>query len=177
MKFNTMKAAVLAGLLAMVSVTAYAGDNFVEVGADAMFYDDFSEATNLDTNVALNARWGTLGETGLYAWGSYEQPDVKFDGYKVSKVKTWGVGGGLRVPFESGVYVFTELGYYFPGSGKGVDVNYNGDLGGAIGVGYDISSNWTVNTKYRILKIDAKNGENTVKADMSAMTIGLSYRF
>lgn len=177
MKFNKFKGAVLAGLLMLASITAYAADDFVEIGADAMFYNEFSNATSLDTNVGLNVRWGTLGNTGLYAWGSYEQPKVRFDGYKVSKVKTWGIGGGLRVPFESGVYVFTELGYYFPGSGKGVDVNYDGDLGGAIGVGYDINPNWTVNTKYRMLKIDAKNGENTIRADMSAMTVGLSYRF
>jgi opacity protein-like surface antigen len=176
MKFNTMKAAVLAGLLAMVSVTAYAGDNFVEVGADAMFYNDFSTVTDLDTNVALNARWGTLGETGLYVWGSYEQPKVKFNGIHVSKVKTWGLGGGLRVPFDNGFYAFTELGYYFPSSGKGVDVNYDGNLGGALGLGYDITDNFTVNTKYRLLKIDAK-AEGTEVADMSAMTIGLSYRF
>jgi opacity protein-like surface antigen len=173
MKFKAM----IATLFMVASATAYAGDNFVEVGADAMFYNDFGTSTDLNTNVALNARWGTLGETGLYAWGSYEQPDVKFDGYKVSKVKTWGLGGGLRVPFENGVYAFTELGYYFPSSGKGVDVNYNGDLGGAFGLGYDITENFTVNTKYRILKIKAKNEGNTNVADMSAMTIGLSYRF
>lgn len=174
-----MKKLMIAALLALGIIAAapvLAENNFIELGADAVFYDNFSRDADLDTNVALNARWGTLGNTGLYAWGSYEQPDVKFDGVKVSKVKTWGVGGGLRVPFENNFYAFTELGYYFPSAGKGVDVNYDGNVGGSIGVGYDITSNWTVSTKYRWLKIDAK-ADNTAVADMSAASIGVSYRF
>ena len=171
-----MKKLLMVLLLMFASTSLYAGDNFIEVGVDAMFYNDFGDATDLNTNLAFNARWGTLGETGLYAWGSYEQPDVKFNGIKVSKVKTWGLGGGLRVPFDNGVYAFTELGYYFPSDGKGVDVNYNGNLGGAFGLGYDITDNFTVNTKYRYLKIKAKT-DYTQVADMSAFTIGLSYRF
>ena len=171
-----MIAALLALGLTTAFTTVHAENNFIEVGADVLFYDDFGTATDLDTNVALDVRWGTLGSTGLYAWGSYEQPDVKFEGYKVSKVKTWGVGGGLRVPFDNGLYAFTELGYYFPGAGKGVDVNYDGNIGGSLGVGYDITENWTVNTKYRFLKIDAKTATTEV-ADMSAASIGVSYRF
>jgi len=161
----------------VMSVPSYA-DNFFEVGADVMFYDQFSTDTDLGNNVGVNARWGTLGNTGLYAWGSYEQPEVQYSGFDVSKVRTWGVGGGLRVPFDSGFYAFTELGYYFPSSNSGgVDVNYDGNLGGALGLGYDITDNWTVNTKYRFLKIDAEIEDYVAVADMSAIAIGLSYRF
>ena len=175
-----MKRLLIVLLLMLATTSLYAGDvdNFVEVGADVMFYDDFSTSTDLDTNVALNVRWGTLGDTGLYAWGSYEQPDVKFDGVNVSKVRTWGLGGGLRVPFDNGFYALAELGYYFPSSNSGgVDVDYDGNLGGALGLGYDITDQWTVNTKYRFLKIDADTVASTTVADMSAITIGLSYRF
>jgi opacity protein-like surface antigen len=174
-----MKKFIAVLLLMFATTSLYAGDvdNFVEVGADVMFYDDFSTSTDLDTNVALNVRWGTLGDTGLYAWGSYEQPDVQFNGVNVSKVKTWGVGGGLRIPFDNGFYAFTEIGYYFPNAGKGVDVNYHENFGGALGLGYDITDQWTVNTKYRFLKLDAERAVGTEVADMTAITIGLSYRF
>jgi len=181
MKFTKLKKTVLATALVMAATTATAADNFIEVGADAMLYNnDFKEETSLDSGWALNARWGTLGNTGLYAWGSYEQPDVKYSREQISRIKTWGVGGGLRVPFDNGVYVFTELGYYFPSDGKGIDINYDGDIGGSIGAGYDINDNWTVSAKYRILKLDAQNeaGANAVSnADMSAIAIGVNYRF
>jgi opacity protein-like surface antigen len=165
-------------LMLSIAAPAFAENDFLEVGADIMFYDEFVGATDLSNNIGVNARWGTLGNTGLYAWGSYEQPDVMYFGDDISRVRTWGLGGGLRVPFNDRIYAFTELGYYFPSSNSGgVDVDYSGDLGGAIGLGYDITNNFTVNTKYRILRIDAKSSGIRTVADMSAFALGLSYRF
>lgn len=172
-----MKKFMIAVLLMLASTTAMAVDNFVEVGADVAFYDATTSNTDLSNNFVLNARWGTLGDTGLYAWGSYEQPDVTFDNVKVSKVKTFGVGGGLRVPFDNGMYAFTELGYYMPSSGKGVDVDYDGNFGGKLGLGYDITDNFTVNANYRFLKLDVDTVNVSTVADMNSINIGLSYRF
>ena len=174
-----MKTFILAVLLMLASTTAMAGevDNFVEIGADVAFYDTSGSASDLNNNFVLNARWGTLGSTGLYAWGSYEQPKVSFATVNVSKVKTFGVGGGLRVPFDNGMYAFTELGYYMPSSGKGVDVDYDGNFGGKLGLGYDITENFTVNANYRFLKLDVDTPNVSSVGDMNSINIGVSYRF
>lgn len=166
-----MKKLILSALLLLATTSLYAGDNFVEVGTDAVFYDN----TSLGTDGALNARWGTLGDTGLYAWGSYEQPDIESNGSNVSTVEAWGIGGGLRVPFDNSVYAFAEVGYYFVDNDRSVD--YDGDLGGSFGVGYDITDHFTANVKYRFLKIDAKIPSTVYSVDMSAIAVGLSYRF
>jgi opacity protein-like surface antigen len=171
-----MKRFMIAVLFMLASVTVYA-DNFVEVGADVAFYDTSTADTDLSNNFVLNARWGTLGDTGLYAWGSYEQPNVTFDTLTVSRVKTFGVGGGLRVPFDNGLYAFTELGYYMPSSGKGIDVKYDGNFGGTLGLGYDITENFTANVNYRFLKLDVDTPEFSSVGDMTAINIGVSYRF
>jgi len=46
-----MKKFIAVLLLMFATTSLYAGDvdNFVEAGADVMFYDDFSTSTNLDT--------------------------------------------------------------------------------------------------------------------------------
>jgi opacity protein-like surface antigen len=175
-----MKKFMMVVLLMLASTTAMAGevDNFVEVGADVVFYDAFTTDTDLTNSAALNARWGTFGATGLYAWGSYEQPEVNYTGVKLSKVRTFGLGGGLRIPFDNGMYAFTELGYYSPSSNSGgVDVKYDGNFGGSVGLGYDITENWTVNTKYRFLKIDSKYNDTEMVSDMTSINLGVSYRF
>lgn len=175
-----MKKVIMFLLLTLASTSLYASDvdnDFIEVGADVVSYSGFSDATDLKTDVAVNARWGTLWDTGLYAWGSYEQPKVKFDGMKVAEVRTFGVGGGLRVPFDR-TYAFAELGYYMPSSGDDVvPMGYDNGVGGSIGVGYDITSNFTVNAKYRFLKVDQKSPFNEEVVDMSGVSIGVSYRF
>jgi opacity protein-like surface antigen len=175
-----MKKFMLVVLLMLASTGLYAGevDNFVEVGADVAFYDAFTTDTDLTNSAALNVRAGTLGATGLYAWGSYEQPEVSYAGVDVSKVRMFGVGGGLRIPFDNGMYAFTELGYYSPSSNSsGVDVKYDGNFGGALGLGYDITDSWTVNTKYRFLKIDSTYNDTEAVSDMTSINIGVSYRF
>jgi opacity protein-like surface antigen len=171
-----MKKYLLAVLLMFASATATA-DNFFEVGADFMFYDGFTDNTSLSNNIVANARWGTLGNTGIYGWGSYEQPDVKFSGLEISKVKTPGVGVGLRVPLGETFYMFGEAGYYFPNPGKGIDVSFDNSWGGSAGAGFDLGDHWTIAAKYRYLKYDSRLYGNTAKSDQSAWTLGASFRF
>lgn len=181
-----MKRLITAVLLLIVSTSLYANDvdNFVEVGADVVVYDDFAEVSDLDTSLALNVRVGTFMNTGLYAWGSYEQPNVKAVGIDSGDLRTWGVGGGYRLGFAENWYALAEVGYYIPSSSSDLKpVEFDDDWGGSIGVGYDINENFTLNAKYRYLELDydgptaCAGGCPSFKGDMSSIGVGLSYRF
>lgn len=164
-------------LLLLASTSLYAEDNFIELGADVTTYADFGDITDLDTSFSLNARWGTFGDTGLYAWGSYEQPNVDLFSSNAGDLRMFGVGGGYRLTFADNWYAFGEGGYYIPSSSSALEpLEYDDDWGGSVGVGYDINENFTINTKYRYLKVD-QTGVGFGRVDMSAYSVGLSYRF
>lgn len=178
-----MKKFMIAVLLMLASTGLYAGDvdNFVELGADVTTYSDFGDISDLDTSIALNARWGTLMNTGLYAWGSYEQPSVRVLSQNQGDLRMFGVGGGWRVGFAENWYALVEGGYYMPSASSALEpLRYEDDWGGSVGVGYDINEHFTLNGKYRYLKVDQRSGVLDLAAnrvDMSTYSVGLSYRF
>ena len=174
-----MKRFMIAILLMMASTTLYADDvdNFFEVGADVMVYNDYSDVSDLDTDLTLSARLGVLGNTGLYAWGSYEQPTVSILGNKTGHIRMFSLGGGYRLPLAENWYALVETGYYMPAASNKLNpLSYDDNWGGSVGVGYDINENFTLNTKYRYLKVN-QDGVGDERVDMSAYSVGLSYRF
>ena len=198
-----MKKLILVLSLMLFSTSLFANseeevvdNNFLELGMDVMSYDDFSDGQKLPSGVGLNFRWGTFRDTGLYAWASYERPELEMGGEKLADLDTFGLGVGLRVPFENKFYAFAELGAYLPNSTNEAklpmggeftswSLDYNAGLGGSLGLGYDVTDRFTVNAKYRFLdmtqKVDMVSDEGVSRfkdtVDMSSVSLGLSYRF
>lgn len=177
-----MKKFMIAVLLMIATVTTSTAmaDNFFEVGADVQSYGSFGDITELDTSLALNARLGSFA--GFYGFGSYEQPDVRLFANNQGKVRTWGLGAGYRLDFASNWYALGEVGYYMPSESSDLSAyDYSNEFGYAVGLGYDINDNWTLNTKYRYLKLDQDykyvGPVQETRVDMSAFSVGLSYRF
>lgn len=174
-----MKNFIIALAFMLFSTVALAEDsvdnNFIEVGADFMHYD---ESMLPSDGVALTARWGTLGDTGAYLWGSYEKPEMQSLWGWDADVETFGLGAGLRMPMNEKFYGFAELGMYFPDvdSKTFTGLDYDNSWGGSLGMGYDVTKNVTVNAKYRFLELDTKS-TLVGDLDMSALMVGVSYRF
>lgn len=173
-----MKNFMIAVLLIFATSTAVAGDNFFEVGADVQAYgSSLSDVSDLDTSLALNARVGSVA--GFYGFGSYEQPDLNVLSQDIGKFRMWGVGVGYRLAFADNWYALAEGGYYMPSTSNNLNavLDYENDWGIAAGVGYDINEHFTLNTKYRYLKMDQDGNVGGSRVDLSAFSVGLSYRF
>jgi hypothetical protein len=173
-----MKRFILAVMLMFASTMAVAGDNFFELGADVQTYgSSFSDISDLDTSLALNARLGSVA--GFYGFGSYEQPDLNVLAQDVGKFRMFGAGVGYRLAFADNWYFLAEGAYYMPSTSNNLNsvVDYDNDWGVAAGLGYDINEHFTLNTKYRYLKMDQNDTVGDDRVDLSAFSVGLSYRF
>lgn len=179
MNMKKLAVAVLLSL-GLASTAVYAdGGNFLELGLGVNVYGTFDDIADLDnTALALDARWGTLGNTGLYAWGSYEQPDVYLGNLNLGELRMFGVGAGWRLPMGDRFYSFVEGGYYLPWESASLDpITFSNEFGGSVGVGFDITENFTMDAGYRYLKVDQTSPWNVQSVDLSAWTIGASIRF
>jgi len=172
-----MKKIALAVMLVLGSTALYA-DNFMEVGAGVNIYSSLADYTDLDTALAVDVRWGTLANTGLYAWGSYEQPEVTFNNLNLGKIRMFGLGGGLRVPMGERFYGYAEAGYYMPSEESQLEpLTFSNEFGGSFGVGFDISDHITMDAGYKYLKVDKTSPWDVQEVDMSSWSLGASYRF
>lgn len=164
-------------MLATATSTAMADDNFFELGADVQTYGSLSDVTDLDTSLALNARLGSVA--GFYGFGSYEQPGLAVLAQDVGTFRMFGAGVGYRLAFAENWYFLAEGAYYMPSTSNNLNdfVDYDNDWGVAAGLGYDINEHFTLNTKYRYLKMDQNEDIGNGRVDLSAFSVGLSYRF
>ena len=181
-----MKNFIIALSLMLFTSVAFAetevDNDFVEVGVDVMSYANFDDDAKLNESAAFNVRWGTFRNTGLYAWGSYEKPKLEVFETDVANVEMFGLGLGWRMPFMDRFYGFAEAGAYFPNSTDEklvpAGLDYDTSYGGSLGVGFDLTDNFTLNAKYRYLESKRNTfGDDKTTVDLSAVSVGLSYRF
>ena len=173
-----IKTIALAVMLALGSTALYAGDNFFELGGGVNAYGDLGDFTDLDTSLSADVRWGGLGNTGIYAWGSYEQPEVTFGNLNLGELRMFGVGAGWRIPMGERFYAYAEGGYYMPSSSSDLEpLKFSNEFGGSAGVGFDFTEHFTMDVGYRYLTVNQTSPWDVQTVDLKAWTLGASYRF